>query len=283
MADRRDSEKIRLIRILKKRAKRSRSNLYDLLSRKDEFYGKAIRSQRCAGLMTLICGILGFLFSFAYTIYSNIISGISVNIVSYVIIAVIILSLIIPISLRTSSLIVTPTTMLVLTIIQLIITLLLFGGIIPLVATIFNIVALVRWSTYRNWYDEISVAYFKGEKTVKSKPHKVHKLNDIYDFSSDDEEYDEWKKPVGLIVSLIFAIVLGVGGCIGCFYWGRNGGWIDGYATGKNDGINEGYQNGYDDGRRTGYTWFDMNERYKAGYNDGYRKAGCVIYGINCN
>ena len=297
MADRIDSEKVKLIRILRKRAKRTGTDLYELLSRKDEFYGRAIKAQRSAGLMTLICGSLGSIITVAYTIYSSISYGINIDIVSYVFILAIILGIIITISLKTSSLMTTPTVMLVLTIIQLIITLLLFGGIIPLIAVIYNIIALVRWSTYRNWYEDISVAYYRGEKPTKRKNQKVNGLKDVYDFSStDDDEYeDSQRKPVGLIVSLIFAIIIGIGGCIGCFYWGRNGGWIDGYATGKDDGYaagkdegySEGYARGKDDGYNEGldigYTWQDMNAQYEKGYNDGYRKAGCIIYGVYCD
>lgn len=289
MADRIDSEKVKLIRILRKRAKRTGTDLYELLSRKDEFYGKAIKAQRNAGLMTLICGSLGSIIVVAYTVFSSISYGINIDIVSYVLILAILLGIIIPIGLKTSSLMTTPTVMLVLTIIQLIITLLLFGGILPFIAVIYNIIALVRWSTYRSWYDDISVAYYRGEKPTKRKNQKINRLKDVYDFSStDDDEYeDRRRKPVVPIVLLIFAIILGIGGCIGCFYWGRNGGWIDGYATGKDDGYNEGYargkDDGYNEGRDIGYTWQDMNNQYENGYNDGYRKAGCIIYGVYCN
>lgn len=288
MASRRDSEKIRLIRILRNRAKSNKVDLYKLLARKDELYEKAIKAQRWAGLATMGCGIIGFTSLIALTIFSSINAGINVDVLSYIIIAVIFLAIILPITLKTSSLTTTPTTMLVLTIIQLIISIFLFSGIAPLVALILNIIALVRWSTYRNWYDEVSVEYYKGKKQIANKPQRIHRPKNIYDFSLDDDGYEErQKKPVGLIVSLIFVIILGIGGCIGCFYWGRNGGWIDGYSTGKNDGLNDGYQDGYNDGKSAGYTWAQMSERYQTGYNngynDGYRKAGCIIYGVYCN
>lgn len=293
MATRSDSEKIRLIRILKKRAKSSGSNLYKILSRKDELYEKAIRAQRDAGLMTLTCGIVGFLALVMYTIISNINADINVNIASYIIIVAIYLSIIIPISTKTASLTTTPTVMLVLTIIQLLFTLLLFSGIIPLIAVVYNIIALVRWSTYRNWYDEVSVGFYKGEKPIqkKEKVQKAIKPKDVYDFSADEEcDVDNGqKKPIGLIVSLVFAIILGIGGCVGCFYWGRNGGWTDGYATGYNDGVNNGHESGYNEGYTEGWKKSESNlftygqQRYQAGYENGYRKAGCIIYGVYCN
>jgi len=80
--------------------------------------------------------------------------------------------------------------------------------------------------------------------------------------------------------------MLTVGGCFGCFYWGRNGGWIDGHSAGKNDGISEGREQGYLEG------WDASNascfkygqDRYDAGFNAGYRKAGCVVWGgAYCN
>ena len=272
MATRSDSEKIKLIRILKKRAKSSGSNLYKILSRKDELYEKAIRAQRNAGLMTLTCGIVGFWALVIYTIISNINAGINVNIASYIIIAAIYLGIIIPISTKTASLTTTPTVMLVLTIIQLLFTLLLFSGIIPLIAVVYNIIALARWSTYRNWYDEVSVGFYKGEESIqkKEKSQKVVKPKDVYDFSVDEEcDVDNGqKKPIGLIVSLVFAIILGIGGCIGCFYWGRNGGWIDGYTTGHNDGLEEGRNQGYELGKQDEETY---NKAYQAGKYDMYR------------
>ncbi|MDO4220189.1 MAG: hypothetical protein Q4D22_03100 [Candidatus Saccharibacteria bacterium] len=287
MADRIDSEKIKLIRVLKSRAKRSGTDRFKLLAKKDELYEKAIRSQYNAGFFTLICGVLGLIVTMIFAIKSNIDSGISVDVLSYAIIAAAFLGIIIPICLKTMSLTTTPTVMLVMTIIQLILTILCFAGILPLIALIFNIIALVRWSTYRNWYEEVSVAYYKGEKPAKVKVQKAHKPKDMYDFSDTEEEYeDRRKQPIGLIVALVFAIILGICGCIGCFYWGRNGGWIDGYNAGKNDGLNEGHENGYSEGwdAAKASEWQYGQTRYQAGYNDGYRKAGCVIWGgAYCN
>ncbi len=267
MADRRDSEKIRLIRILKKRAKRSGADRFKLLAGKDEFYEKAIESQYNAGFFSLVCCILGLVVAIVYAVIGSIQSGAGVDVISYTIIVCAFLGVLFPICLKTMSLTTTPTVILVLTIIQLILTILMFGGIIPLIALIFNIIALTRWSTYRNWYDEVSVGYYKGEKPVKSKPQKTHKPKDIYDFSSEDDDYeDRQKKPVGLIVALVFAIILGIGGCIGCFYWGRNGGWIDGHAAGKEDGYNEGFEKGRDWGYELGKL---DEESYNKAYQDG--------------
>ena len=288
MASRKDSEKIRLIELLKNRSKRTGANLYSLLAKNDFMYEKAIASQRRAAIWTLICCILGLIVTIALNVWSKITYGTDVDIVSYILIFGLLSGIVVLVTYKTIFLTTTPTVILVMTIFQLILSVLFFTGIIPLIALVFNIIALVRWSTYRNWYDEISIAFYKGEKRVKEKSHKTKKLKDVYDFSNyDDELENEYKKPVGLIVALIFTIILGIGGCIGCYCWGRNGGWIDGYAAGKNDGLNEGhdagYGEGYNVGRSSGYTWNDLQNRYNDGYNDGYRKAGCVIYGVNCN
>ncbi|MDD6018284.1 MAG: hypothetical protein PUC03_05245 [Clostridiales bacterium] len=74
-----------------------------------------------------------------------------------------------------------------------------------------------------------------------------------------------------LIISLITILVLGIGGCVGCFYWGRNGGWKDGYNTGKEDGYNEGFEKGREWGYELGKQDEEAYEKaYSAGKFDMY-------------
>lgn len=161
MATRRDMQILTIIRYEKDQAKKRREDVGIYLSGGERLYAKAVNSQRNAGIATIVCGVLGVIALSVKTVTGLNAIGMTQNLLSYATVVILISGVGIIMGTKTYSLNITPTTMLILTILQLLYSLFLLVGFIPLVSVIFNIIALVRWSTYRNWFNDIDVEYYK--------------------------------------------------------------------------------------------------------------------------
>lgn len=137
------------------KAQSSKKDIPIALSKGKGYYRKAVSSIYYCGLWTTVsAGIIFFILTLFSTLFF--IQGDAYYPPAYIIAYFLIQSLvcIIPVIIgyKIYSLKTTPNFMLFLLILSLAFNLLLTAGIIPLIALIFNVLALVRYSTYRNWF-----------------------------------------------------------------------------------------------------------------------------------
>lgn len=157
MATVQECETIELIKTKKQKAKEDGKDLsYSLCGGKD-YFRKAINSVQLSGFFTMFMSILLAIFGVAvkaiqyiqaspyYTINLGIMIGEFIGIILLAIVPIVL-------GAKVMKLEATPTFVLVSLIITLIFNIFFTVGVLPLVALILNIIALVRWSTYKAWF-----------------------------------------------------------------------------------------------------------------------------------
>lgn len=171
MATIQDLNIIKVIHEVEHEAKEKRLNVVAELSGGEEGFRKALSSIKSAGVVTFVALIIGFAVTAATNIAvcgngpDNACSYAATGILG--ILALIIVPIIL--SFKIQTLTATPTFTLVSLILMLLANLLLSVGIIPLVALVFTVIALVRWSTYRNWFYSIDVDYYNKKNMGRKK------------------------------------------------------------------------------------------------------------------
>lgn len=159
-----------------------------------------------------------------------------------------------------------------------------FMGILPCFTVIFSIIGLVRWSTYKNWFNAITNSLIKKRKTnnktkLKTQPSDLERY-----FLEEDEQLisDQKSTNTPWIITIVILSILVIGGSVGFYFLGRSHGYDDGawkgYNVGYEDGETDGYRSGFSGGEAAGQS-YGYNTGYDAGYNDGYKRAGCVVFG----
>lgn len=118
-------------------------------------------------------------------------------------------------------------------------------------------------------------------KSTDNQPKHIEESND-----NDFLYPKKTSRPIGLIVSLVLATLLGIGGTVGGYLYGDNSGWIRGNVDGREAAYSEGYEKGKEDGYNSvppGFSQLDLNNSYQRGYNVGFEemrvKALCIMNG----
>ena len=140
------------------KARNAKKDVPIALSLDKEYYRKAISSIYSCGLFTMIAGFFSIASASIANVYSFSQEGYpSVGYVIGVFLGILLVCMI-PITLgyKIKSLDTTPRFMLGLLIASLVVNLVLSAGILPLIALVFNISALIRWSTYKDWFYTIA-------------------------------------------------------------------------------------------------------------------------------
>lgn len=141
-------------------AKKEKRDTVVVLSRGKEYYRKALLSIYNCGIFTIFSSICCLIAGLVFNIYQAA-QGALPNDIAYIIGIFLGIGLvcIIPMELgfKMIKFNTTPRFMLGMIIVSLIFHIILFAGIIPLVAIIFDIIALARWSTYKDWFYTIKV------------------------------------------------------------------------------------------------------------------------------
>jgi uncharacterized membrane protein len=163
MATMQDYERISVIREIKARAKAKRHDkTYELSCGKD-YYRKAIGSIHLCGVWTILSATLVLIATVAYTIIdhiqnANLYQNMDVAyIIGYVIGLALIFVLPFLFGIKLARLEITPTFALVSLIITLLFNLFFAVGIVPVISLIINIMALARWSTYKDWFNRLKI------------------------------------------------------------------------------------------------------------------------------
>jgi putative Ca2+/H+ antiporter (TMEM165/GDT1 family) len=157
MATVQECEIIELIKTKKQKAKEDGKDIPYALSGGKEYFRKAINSVQLSGFFTMFMSILLAIFGVAikaiqyiqmspyYTINYGIMIGEFIGIILLAIVPIVL-------GAKVMKLETTPTFVLVSLIITLVFNIFFTVGVLPLVALILNIIALVRWSTYKAWF-----------------------------------------------------------------------------------------------------------------------------------
>ena len=163
MATMRDFEIIEVISRQKRKAKERGMDVSVSLSGGREYYRRAINSMRISGIWTIWATV----WAYAVILTLNIIGDIrmmssgeyNIDWFSYMagkflaLLPFVIINIVFACKIRSLS--ATPTTTLVFLVFTMILNLLLFIGVLPLVSVVLNIIALTRWSTYKDWFYKI--------------------------------------------------------------------------------------------------------------------------------
>lgn len=168
MASRRDFAALRIISATKRKAERDGEDVLFELSGGDDYFENAIRAIKNSGETTIICMmiivvVLVVLFLFA-VLNPNINSSFDslVKLLSNIATPLIIFGLPnIFFSYKVKTLSITPVAILTFTIFSLILNLLCFFSFVTIIASIFNIIALTKYSAYKEWFYSIDVNYYR--------------------------------------------------------------------------------------------------------------------------
>lgn len=170
MASRRDFATLRIVSATKRKAERDGEDVLFELSGGDDYFENAIRTIKNSGQATLICLTITTILLVVFFIIMVLSPGknpntyLDSNINSFwnIIFPYIVFGLPnIFFAYKVKSLLITPSAMLVFTIISLILNLFCFLYISPIVALIFNIIALTKYSAYKEWFYSIDVNYYR--------------------------------------------------------------------------------------------------------------------------
>ena len=160
MATMQECETIEVIQKIKKQAKAENQDAATLLSGGKVYFGKAISSIWLSGLFTLVTSICLAVTGIAISVLEYVRAmqnqPMGYNILIWEIVGALILTIIpIILGIKIMRLNSTPKLILIMLIITLIFNLVFSMGVLPLLALILNIIALVRWSTYKSWFYNI--------------------------------------------------------------------------------------------------------------------------------
>lgn len=157
MATIKELETIEFIKKRKEEAKENGEDIPSSLSNGKEYFRKAISAMSSSGVVTLVTSICVAVLSFAvkileyvsksqyYTINYGFMIGEFIGILIVTVIPMII-------GIKLLKVDSTPRFVLGLLIASLVFNLIFCAGIIPLISLVFNIIALVSWSTYKTWF-----------------------------------------------------------------------------------------------------------------------------------
>ena len=155
MATKEDYEILEKITDRIREAKRNRKNIPATLCMDKEYYRKAIDSIRTSGLWTVFSSLCSMIISLTASIIVVLNTNNYLNwgeVAGYLLGIIIVTGVPAIIGDRIYRLDLTPTSILVLLIITLLFNLFLSAGILPFISLVLNIIALVRWSTYKDWF-----------------------------------------------------------------------------------------------------------------------------------
>lgn len=160
MATMQDFEILEAINSAKNEAKRSGKNIPVALSGGKEYYRKSIKSIIGSGKWTVTTSI----YAVALSCVINLIDVIKLSqdyvidwayVVGYFVGILLVAAIPIFFGAKLIKFNSTPTFTLVALIITLICNILLMAGVLPLISIILNIIAITRWSTYKDWFYKI--------------------------------------------------------------------------------------------------------------------------------
>lgn len=160
MATMRDYEIIEIIRKTKLKAKRNNKNPIAALSNGKEYYFKTINTIQNSGIWTMFCSLFCGVAAIAYnvTVLVRDYDYITVDwayFIGYIVGVMIASSIPAIFGYIIQKLETTPRFLLLSLIVTMVCNTLLLVGIVPVIAFVLNIIALVKWSSYNDWFYRI--------------------------------------------------------------------------------------------------------------------------------
>lgn len=283
MASKEELYILKVIQQKRKEAKQQKQKIPFYLADDEPGYEKAINSVESTGAWATVISIATIVTSLALYMFSG--QWDSGNVLFYIEVGCLVTCAVLGFNLYWLR--VTPRFILTSLILILITSLVACTGIFPLITAIMAVITIVRWSTYKEWFYSMRPSRrIKAKVAPKASLNRVAKTVALKTQPKKSLSAVKAKKPVWLIVSLIVAIVVAIGGSVGFYFLGRSHGYDSGYTVGAEDGWNTGRSDGWQAGRSSGFnSGYDAGKEagyksgYYVGYSDGLEYANCVVWG----
>lgn len=166
MATKKDIDTIKIISAVIIRSRVKRLDVAIELSGGENYYARAINSVKRVGLWAMILFPIASFVSTIMMMPTYFDLGLHDQIWALIFTASVVAIIPTILGYKLWTLCTTPTFTLVSLIIIAILSLLFIYGVLPVILFAFSIIALIRWSTYRDWFYNIDVDYYKDKSNA---------------------------------------------------------------------------------------------------------------------